>query len=673
MIRLATLLVVLSAMGTPLCAQISPGPLARAHTKLEGSTNCVQCHGLKKEPMAQRCLACHKEVAWLIEQNRGVHAPARNVPKKECAQCHPDHAGLGFDMVDWGKGGSSQFDHKKAGWELDGKHGKAKCTACHAPEFRKSPAAALSPRTTGAGWMGLETTCISCHARDDVHKNALGKACEKCHDAADWKKPTRFDHAKSSYPLTGKHEKVECDKCHKAAKLNLKPDADGRIIGKYKPLPFEECSTCHADPHKGRLSAKCSGCHNTRDFKDVNRKEFDHSKTRYPLTGKHLVAQCESCHGVNLTKKAPVFAKCEDCHVDVHYGRGTLRGQPADCAGCHSTSGFAPSTYTVQQHASATFVLGGRHADVKCSLCHVASDSVLKGAPRVVVRRVQLRPLAACATCHADAHNGELSRSPDSGKCSSCHDDRGWAPTTFTVARHAALKLSLDGAHQPLACNRCHVPVKPTGPAVLPTGRKATGRVPLRVAAACESCHLDPHGGRYLAGSKQAPADGCSACHDSRRFVPSTLAVARHEAFGYPLDGAHRSVPCRDCHKELGVASKSSLKVAGTTPVARLPFTAPRRSACATCHVDPHGGQFAANKRGSACDVCHVTATWVGAALFVHDRDSSFPLAGAHMRVPCVACHVHTAQSGGGDRVQYRSLPTACEGCHKDATVRKRP
>src|SRR5678815_5796124 len=64
-------------LGSPLSArlhaQISPGTLARAHRSLEGASGCTKCHGLKREPMSQLCLNCHKEVRWLMEQGRGVH------------------------------------------------------------------------------------------------------------------------------------------------------------------------------------------------------------------------------------------------------------------------------------------------------------------------------------------------------------------------------------------------------------------------------------------------------------------------------------------------------------------------------------------------------------------------------------------------------------------------
>jgi hypothetical protein len=47
---------VLAAAGTPL-AQVSPGPLSRAHAALEGNLACVKCHGKAKGDMDRKCLA----------------------------------------------------------------------------------------------------------------------------------------------------------------------------------------------------------------------------------------------------------------------------------------------------------------------------------------------------------------------------------------------------------------------------------------------------------------------------------------------------------------------------------------------------------------------------------------------------------------------------------------
>ncbi|MEK6612489.1 MAG: hypothetical protein AABZ29_06880 [Gemmatimonadota bacterium] len=656
-------------------AQLSPGPLARAHAKLEGSSNCVQCHGLKKEPMSQRCLACHKEVAWLLDRDRGLHARERTGAKRECASCHPDHAGADFALIDWGGGGRERFDHKRTGWMLEGKHLRAKCEACHERELRRSPAAALSPRVNGAGWMALETDCASCHERDDVHRRTLGSTCERCHDADDWKRATRFDHARSTYPLTGKHADVACDKCHKAARFKLRPDSSGHVIGRFKPIPASECSDCHADPHKGRLSAKCGECHSTRGFSVIDKADFDHSLTRYALVGKHRAVQCESCHGVTLARRTPPFAKCGDCHAEAHYGRATLAGRPADCASCHRVEGFAPSTFTAPQHATTSFSLRGKHTIVSCAACHAASDSTVQ-ATRKVMRRVQLRPsFAACSTCHADAHGGELVRSDSRRACSACHTDEGWTPSTFTRAQHAALALPLDGAHATTACRSCH-PAERAKTAGRQGAPSPATTVSLRGAGSnCDACHVDPHAGRYAPGNPQASPEGCRACHDTRHFAPATLATRRHGSFGFALEGAHRALPCRDCHKEIGrMPARSTLRrVATTMPIAPLRFDRAPRTMCTACHADPHGGQFAGRRGGAACDACHDVARWSGASRLVHDRDASFPLAGAHQRVPCASCHMHVAQSGGGTRVQYRPLPSSCESCHKADVTRRAP
>lgn len=61
---------------------------------------------------------------------------------------------------------------------------------------------------------------------------------------------------------------------------------------------------------------------------------FDHSKTMFPLTGKHATLLCESCHKTTL-KDTP--RDCIACHRedDIH------RGRRPDCARCHVTSDWS--------------------------------------------------------------------------------------------------------------------------------------------------------------------------------------------------------------------------------------------------------------------------------------------------------------------------------------------
>ncbi len=648
-------------------AQISPGPLARAHHDLEGPTNCAQCHGLHREPMNQMCLACHKEIAWLLNQNRGYHARVVTMEKKDCASCHPDHAGTDFKLIAWPGGSRDKFDHQLAGWALEGKHAEAKCEDCHTLKFRTGQAAALSKRTGSAGWVGLETTCVSCHRADDVHKGSLGESCDRCHDSKGWKPAPKFVHDSSAFPLTGKHVDVKCDQCHLAKSLGIVPDAEGKLIPRFKPLPFKLCSDCHANPHGTRMAGRCSDCHTTRGWHVIEQTHFDHSATRYPLVGKHASVKCDACHGPNLKIKDPPFATCASCHKDPHAGQAVLNGKPADCAACHRVQGFAPSTFTLAQHAATRYPLTGKHASVKCASCHTTTGAVTR----------LTMPFAKCADCHADQHGGQLASRPDKGSCEACHTDAGWTPSTFSLAAHAKLRLPLDGRHAQIKCAACHGLTRPGLPA-LPKRAASYGpaKVVLQVPeTACQDCHVDPHGGRYLKGGAMPMKDGCATCHNARAFRPSTVDVDRHAQFSFALDGAHRATPCVACHAEMRGPAAASTLIAAPKGVAKLPFTQKRATNCESCHKadDPHGDQFAKRKDGGACGTCHGVASFTPASKFDHDRDTSFPLTGAHAKVACAACHKTQTLANGKTRVIYRPLSTACASCHGGTTPRRIP
>lgn len=235
-------------MSAPLAAQISPGPLTSAHATLEGPTQCTQCHGNRRDAMGTQCVACHKDINWLRERGRGFHGET-DVKGMACATCHPEHAGKDFEMVKWPEGTPEKFDHKRAGWALTQTHAEAKCTACHVAKYEVSPSASLSVRKTGQGYIGLDTTCTSCH--EDIHRSALGQVCTKCHDTGTWTVTPGFDHDTTAYPLADKHTEVKCEKCHLDPRLAPKSDGKGHLVPVYKPVTFETCASCHADPHSG--------------------------------------------------------------------------------------------------------------------------------------------------------------------------------------------------------------------------------------------------------------------------------------------------------------------------------------------------------------------------------------------------------------------------------------
>ncbi len=664
---LAATVVPTAILPTVAEAQISPGPLARPHKSLEGTAQCVQCHSLSRAPMATSCLNCHKDVKAMIDQRRGYHARLPVAQRQECASCHPDHAGEKFELIAWPGGDSARFDHRQTGWILEGKHVETRCEGCHTTKFRIPQVAVLSKRVAGTPWVGLETNCYGCHRADDVHAGALQGACSQCHSSNTWAPASGFDHEKARFRLTGKHADVSCDACHKTARLSLKRSASGETMPLFRPVAHARCNDCHADPHNGRLKGECSSCHGTSNWGSVDRREFNHAATRYPLVGQHRQVECAACHGRNNERPTPAFGTCAGCHADVHRGDA---GPGRDCASCHSAAGFSPATFTVAAHAGTRYPLRGKHASVRCVACHTPSVSPMTAVPAAgtaTTKVVRLTlPFATCAACHEDAHAGQPAARNAAGGCAACHTVDGFTPSTMSVASHATSGFALDGIHASTTCAACHRADRPGLPALT----MATGRARFAFAignSGCASCHADPHAGRYVAGGARA-ALGCRACHGTTTFRPSSVTPDEHTRFGYALAGAHRAVGCAECHTELmAPAGRGSLQ-GSAAGVPSLPFSQSRGATCRGCHRDSHGPQFDQRTDRGACESCHTVERFAGASRFDHERDTRFTLAGAHAAVTCARCHMPspTAPSTGtaAARRQYAGVSMACESCH---------
>ncbi len=682
MIVLLALLVV-PALGF---AQISPGPLSRAHAKLDGQTQCFTCHGARKDPMRARCLDCHEGIARLVAAGRGFHA---RLSGKDCAACHPEHAGVDFDLIAWEESGFEGFAHQRTGFELEGRHGKLLCRACHKPSFQTDPIVALLESTDASRrWTGLETTCAGCH--DDRHNGALGSDCQQCHGSEDWKSVPSFDHAETRFPLEGAHaSKARCDDCHRAERLHPPQDASGQVRPVFRPVPHAECSDCHEDPHAGRLGLSCSSCHVVDSFRTVRGERFDHEMTRYPLRGGHVGVKCASCHGSSEHPvRRPAFARCGDCHADPHAQESAWRAKGRDCASCHRVEGWLPSTYSLARHRETGYPLDGRHAELACAACHrpfkgrparsrnAASARGLravaatpKGAwPAGISVRLRL-PSERCQDCHLAAHGDQFAGRPDGGACASCHTTAGFRPSSFTSGEHGRLSLRIEGAHAAAGCVACHGPQRPGLPAPKHPERLGPAGVVLALGAlACTSCHVDPHQGRFAANPSRPERMRCKSCHGVVSFRPSTITARAHAEFGFGLDGAHLAIPCSACHAELTRDPSASTLLLDATAVAPMTF-GEGRALCAQCHEDIHGGQFASRPGGESCASCHDVEAFVPAAKFNHDKDTAFALSGAHLRVACSACHKKERGRNGKQRVIYRGTPVACEECHRAATT----
>ena len=311
-------------------------------------TLCNECHGAKSphKGKIQDCSACHTAVAWALNapvpENHvsllGGHSDLSCfmchtevvLPRKDrvCVDCHgTNHGGLTkcedcHDPVrDWEP--TEDFNHN-AFFVLEGAHATADCARCH----------------TGGKFVGTPTTCVGCHGT----KHGGLTNCQDCHTPknGNWKPIAGFDHG-AFFPLVGRHALAQCTSCH----------ANGRFAG----TPTA-CISCHGDQHRGLTD--CQTCHSP--LKNWTPVGFSHSDY-FKLDGKHTSVACTKCHVNNVFDGTPKV--CVTCH-------GVKHGGLSDCAACHTTAGFVPSTF---DH-STKFTLVGAHASLACSKCHPSNQYV---------------------------------------------------------------------------------------------------------------------------------------------------------------------------------------------------------------------------------------------------------------------------------------------------------
>jgi hypothetical protein len=519
----------------PAAAQLSPGPLSRAHANLEGVENCTRCHKVAKKVTADKCLACHTALAQRITDRQGLHAAAGY---ESCEECHVEHQGRDYELMWWGKEGRNGFAHAKTGWNLDGRHGGLPCERCHRASLVGNPdalkAGGTNPERT---YLGLPTSCGACHP--DPHAGQCGTDCARCHGNETWKTAERFDHSRARFALAGKHKEVACSKCHPT--LPARKDGGGATSAQdslstdgrrqWTGLQFASCVSCHRDPHEGKLGGQCSGCHVVDAWQRVAQGRFDHERTSYPLRGRHATVACDSCHRGNRAGGGLRFAACKDCHADQHGGQFSQTLGGGDCAQCHTVEGFVPSTCDTERHARSAYPLAGAHLAVPCNGCHARPKL---GAP---VSDIPFRFASTrCRACHQDPHRGEADPWIEKGGCESCHSPEAWTVSNFD---HSATRFPLAGKHAQARCAGCHR-----------AGDAKAGTDPIKLRnlnAACESCHRDPHAGQFLVAGE---GTRCERCHAPTGWRPALFDHNRDTTF--KLDGAHQRARCDQCHRREG-------------------------------------------------------------------------------------------------------------------------
>ncbi len=543
----------------------------------------------------------------------------------------------------------------------------------------------------GDGDAGMVDACVACHdavgqqiARSEgIHGDLAGpdRSCGRCHaehSGQDFElagphsfeaaglDPDAFEHALAGLALGGRHDELSCTRCHEHAAAAVLPRGCSRFLGL-----DGTCTGCHEDPHAGEYTTDCAACHGQEQpFEEV--AAFEHPGA-FELAGAHGDPRCSACHAAGGERSlARVLGAdgagtsaprdCLDCHEDPHApGLTAAWAELADlprgagCAGCHRAEhgtfeGPAPrEAMPAGRHAATGFPLEAPHAELACAACHSPGEDLVRAATP--------RSPEDCASCHGDPHRGEFERGPFAGhRCLDCHERHAFTPATLDAAGHARTSFDLTGAHLGLDCAACHRERHPGGPDGVASAASFHG-APTR----CAGCHQDVHDGAFEHAALPALHEGragCARCHAAEDFRTVRETPFDHALWArFPLEGAHAAASCEACHAPLDP----------TDARGRHHDRAPGR-ACADCHADPHGGQFADGPfAAEGCAACHDVHGFFPPRFSIaeHDARTGFALTGAHAAVACARCHASPPADRAGF-VRYAGTSGRCRDCHAD-------
>jgi hypothetical protein len=551
---------------------------------------CTACHirrmksgRISYRGLSPNCDSCHKN----------VHAFTEPELKRKCDTCHlPGKPLTGLRLASW-----IEPHTQVAQITLEGKHREQLCTTCH-------PKAQMPGRTP-------HRTCADCH-RPFHPVGAETAKCTACHIPGHTWKKAQIDHRRFGFALLGKHQTLDCRKCHGRG-VQLSYQKDG-------------CTSCHQHRgvHNGQFADKpCASCHVEGGTRT---RPFNHDEdTRFPLVGLHaepkVRAKCEGCHANSVYRTNKLA--CIDCHKEKDKHKGQFG---TDCARCHSPErAFKDARPTI---AHDRFPLEGLHKTAKCESCHANN--------RYKLGQVE------CVTCHekTDPHRGKLGRD-----CAKCHRPEKGAPR---FDHETMTHFVRDGAHRRVACSFCHRPPPESPPPVGWTKDLVPPPLDRRfpvMGKECVDCHADPHRG--------AAVKNCAECHGTGDFK-GLFAGGRmlkpldhnqswlrsHAALPWDEDEAgaegrscarcHLSPVCRGCHRSRAPNSHTALwRLRGHGSTAAFDS-----EPCRACHAP------------GACIQCHRTTAplnhrgaWGRAHGFAAGSFANDHCYTCHRRADCLVCH----------------------------------
>jgi hypothetical protein len=571
-------------------------PLTGAHT----TTTCQSCHQNGYTGTSTDCVSCHQ-----TDYNNTSNPNHTTVSfPTTCVDCHSTSA--------WAP---ATFDHDNQYFPIYSGEHKDKwnqCSECH---------------TTPSNYS--QFSCIDCHEHnkpdmDNDHQGVQGYIysspdCFSCHPQG--KKDGAFNHATSSFPLTGLHISASCTDCHQNGYAGT----------------TSVCSECHTTEYNSAsnpnhqtlsISTDCSICHTpTADWQPALFPQHDQV---YQLLGRHaeIANDCASCHNGNYTTTQN---QCVECHQSAYNAsvnpNHSAAGLSTECSTCHNSNVWAPSTF---DHSTTGFTLTGSHQPLQCSGCHNGTTTGLQ---------------SDCVSCHQTDYNQAANHTAQSypTNCEQCHNSVNWNEATFN---HQSTSFPLTGAHTTTTCQSCHQ----TGFAGTPTD--------------CLSCHQTNYNSttnpNHIAANFPTT---CLECHSTSAWTPATFD---HDNQYFPIySGKHKDKwnQCSECH---------------TTPNNYSLFS------CIDCHEhnqsemdSKHQGVNNYVYNSISCYDCHPDGQ--DRPVVFNHTITNFPLTGAHTNVECaqchspnqnrissecVACHMQDYLKTVNPNHQAAGISTDCISCH---------
>ncbi|MEI7724340.1 MAG: hypothetical protein WCK09_04500 [Bacteroidota bacterium] len=472
---------------------------------------------------------------------------------------------------------------------------------------------------------------ISLFSQSSPHGTGFEVNCMDCHNTTGWKidmKNLSFNHNTTKFPLVGQHQAVNCKLCHTSLEF---------------AKAATECFACHTDMHNQTVGTDCGRCHTPKTWVVNNITEI-HQRSRFPLVGAHVTADCYACHtnasasGLNF---GPLGVECINCHqknydatTNPNHASG---GYSTNCVECHNMTATSWSGAGIN-HNFFPLTLG--HDIQNCQECHKSSNYSSTSPD--------------CITCHQANYNATTNPNHSASgfptTCKDCHTiDPGWKPAKY--GSHDPLFPIYSGKHngQWSNCTDCH-----TNPASY-------------AQFTCIDCHdhnqPDMNDGHKEVQGYAYNSPACFACHPTG----SKEGTFNHATSPFPLTGAHLTTDCIKCH---------------TTGYIGTP------QECNSCHTQNYtqsvNPNHAAINIPTDCGTCHTTQPgWKPASFAIHNN--YYVLAGAHLPIAndcatchsgnyqnntprlCFACHADKYNQSTNPNHITANFPTTCETCHSQS------